>query len=630
MTRKPFRATIILFLWGLICVPVMAQSASRKPILLDTDIGTDIDDAFALALAFGSHELAVRGVTIVGDDTHKRAMMMCRFLTVTGRRHTRVAAGTKPQPSRPITDQYKYFYHPDALFNRTTKPEKLVAVEFLYGRVKQQPANVTLVALGPLTNIARLIEKHADSAAMIQRVILLESNISLDVVAARKVFASKIPLVVLTADACHDLRLDDASVKTVFSLGTPLTRQVETMYQMWDRQNPPLGETLAVALCLDERFAMIEKQSLAVDNEGKLKKIIATTNARVVTSVQSDKFRTWYVRRMASLVPPSRRPSKLIDQGGMPQRVHVTEDFENDIERFWWMSGKPETMLLPLDSRRACRGVLTHDFDDLLMVSRQMYSAVIFNPVPGPPMGKNTRLSFRYWLKGTDTIRVQIYSLTNGYHRHLVVKGLPQHKWQHATVDMTAARRPDGTGGPLSENERIDDIQFYIDPNAEIIIDDIVLFDAAVEDEKRPFPKRIMFTGLFDTGKQGKHWPGDFEIVADAGNFWRAARSVQDSKSGEPWIRLGLRGQRRLGETTHVSFRYRLTGADTLRVRLLNSETGKSQTSKVTGLKTGQWAQAMIDLEPRQLSSIDEVHFLLPKKAELLMDDLLLFEPGEE
>ena len=43
--------------------------------------------------------------------------------------------------------------------------------------------------------------------------------------------------------------------------------------------------------------------------------------------------------------------------------------------------------------------------------------------MPGPPMGKNTRLSFRYWLKGTDTLRVQIYSLTNGYHRHLVLTG---------------------------------------------------------------------------------------------------------------------------------------------------------------------------------------------------------------
>ena len=53
-------------------------------------------------------------------------------------------------------------------------------------------------------------------------------------------------------------------------------------------------------------------------------------------------------------------------------------------------------------------------------------------------MGKNPRLSFRYWLKGTDTLRMQIYSLTKGYHRYLTLTGLPQEKWQSGTVDMTA------------------------------------------------------------------------------------------------------------------------------------------------------------------------------------------------
>ncbi|MFT7641129.1 MAG: inosine-uridine nucleoside N-ribohydrolase, partial [Pirellulaceae bacterium] len=564
MRRKQIPVVATLFLWGLICVPVLAQDEPRKPILLDTDIGADIDDSFALVLAFGSHELDVRGITTVGDDTHKKAMMVCRFLTVTGRRHTRVAAGENPQPARPLTDLFKYYYHPDPIFDRTTKPEKEAAEEFLYGRVKQQPGKVTLVALGPLTNIARLIEKHADSVDLIDRIIFMESNVAMDAAAARTVVAANIPLVVVSAEVCRNLTLDDAGVNSIFSVGTALSRQVQTMYQMWDRHNPPLGESLAVALCFDERFAVFERRSLVVDQQGALQENEAANDAakkaRVVTSIKSAEFVKWYVQRMSSLVSPSRRTSKPIAQGGMPYRVHVAEDFENDIERFWWMSGKAETKLLRPESRRACRGVLTHDFDDLLMMSREMHSAVVFNPVPGPPMGKNTRLSFRYWVKGTDAIRVQIYSLTNGYHRQLVVKDLPQGKWQHATVDMTEARRPDGTGGPLGENERIDDIQFYVDPDAEVVIDDIVLFDAAIPGENRPFPKRIMFAGLFDTGSQGKEWPGDFEIVDDAGNFWKAAKSIDNKDSGAAWIRLGLRGQRTLAGETHVSFRYRLKG----------------------------------------------------------------------
>jgi hypothetical protein len=331
---------------------------------------------------------------------------------------------------------------------------------------------------------------------------------------------------------------------------------------------------------------------------------------------------------MASLVSPASRPVALVEQGGMPHRVHVAEDFDNDIERRWWMSGRPETQLLPPGSRRACRSVLTHDFDDLLMVSREMHAAVIFNPVPGPPMGKNTRLSFRYWLDGTDTLRVQLYSLSNGYHRQLVVERLQQKQWQLATVDMTQARRPDGTGGPLSEGERIDDIQFYADPDAQIIIDDIVLYEAARDGETRPFPARIIFTGWFDTGAQGREWPGEFMLVADAGNFWRAAQSVENRKTGRPWLRIGLRGLRALGEKSAISLRYRLKGAQSLEIRLVNSATGARQIAEVESPKQDVWADAKVELETKKLASVDEIHLLVPKGGELLVDDLLLFEPG--
>jgi hypothetical protein len=345
-----------------------------------------------------------------------------------------------------------------------------------------------------------------------------------------------------------------------------------------------------------------------------------------VTALEKDAFINWYVERMASLIPPERNPVKPIDQGLFPNRVHFAEDYDTDIERRWWMSGKAETKILPLGSLRACRGVLTHDFDDLQMQSRQMWMAVVFNPVPGPPMGKQPRCSFRYWLKGTDTIRVAIYSLTNGYHRQLYLKGLPQEKWQHATVDMRQLRRPDGTGGPLGENERIDDIQFYIDPNAEILIDDVILYDAAVASEKRPFPKRILFTGWFDSGKQGKEWPGDFDIVPQQGYFWHAAKSVP-GPDGQPRIRLSLKGERTLGAATQLTFRYRLTGADAMQVLLIHSAGKQSQRAELKGLKKDDWGEVTVDFNTAPGAKADELHFLLPKGAELLLDDLLVYEP---
>src|SRR5262245_12526603 len=129
--RSPFLAAVLLLALFADQQQLAAQAPPRKvPILLDTDIGTDLDDAFALALLLASPEVDLRGITTVGADTNVRALFLCRFLTMTGRRHRQVAAGANPQPSRPIREQYPYYYHPDVLFHRTRKPEKESAVEF--------------------------------------------------------------------------------------------------------------------------------------------------------------------------------------------------------------------------------------------------------------------------------------------------------------------------------------------------------------------------------------------------------------------------------------------------------------------------------------------------------------------
>jgi inosine-uridine nucleoside N-ribohydrolase len=635
----PWRSSLLLFCTLALPATLFGQAPARIPILVDTDIGSDIDDAFAIGFILGSQELEVRGVTTVAGNTQQRAMMLCRFFTMTGRRHLAVAAGADPQPARSITGQHQYYYHPDALFDRTKKPEKLTAAEFLLARIKAQPGKVTVLALGPLTNIARMLADKPDAAKDIQRIVLLEVNLKRDPAAAKAVFASGVPLIVVSEAATAGLKLSRDDVKRVFAPGTALSRQVEALYQLWDQPEPPLDDVLAAALCFKHDLTTLTGRSLDVDEKGVMSETKGKPNAQLVAALRTKSFVKWYVERVAALVAPADRPSVPIATGAMPYRVHVAEDYETDIERRWWMSGKAETANVP-QGKRACRGVLTHDFDDLLMASRQMYTAVIFNPVPGPPMGRNTRLSFRCWLKGTDTLRVQIYSLTNGYHRHLVVKGVAQEKWQHLCVDMTQARRPDGTGGPLSENERIDDIQFYADAKAELIIDDIMLFDAAEANERRPFPQRVVFTGSFDTGKQGKEWPGIFDIVSDKGWFWRAAKSVPHTESGGTWIRIDLRGQRPLGETTHLAFRYHVTGTERARIVLANRSATKEHIIELNGLKQDGWQLAVLDFAaargpdgkahpPRRGEMVEEIHFLLPRGGELLLDEVVLYEAGK-
>jgi inosine-uridine nucleoside N-ribohydrolase len=653
--------TMPLYLLALMALPTFAVAAEppreKVPIVLDTDIGGDIDDAFALALALASPEVELAGVTTVGAGAEDRAWMVCRFLTAVGRREVPVAWGRGTQPAPGIEGQIQYRRHPAVIFNRTAKPVKESAVEFLYARLKAQPGRLTIVAVGPLTNIAALLREHPESKAWIKRIVLMggsvrigyegkpspeaEWNIKLDAAAARAVFTSGIPLVVAPLDATATVNLTEPLRRRLFAACTPLTFQLQALYQLWDKPTPTLFDPVAVALAFSDRFCTMEDLHLDVDDAGFTRIGKGKANARVATAIKKDEFLDWFVERVgagpAVLPKAPANHSTLIPRGGMPNRVHCFEDFETDIEKRWWMSGKLETANVPPGSRRACRGVLTQDFDDLQGDMKTMYSAVIFNPVPGPPMGKNPRLSFRYWLKGTDTLRVQIYSLTKGYHRYLSLRNLPQEKWQSAAVDMTAARRPDGSGGPLSEDERIDDVQFYVDPRAELLIDDIVLYDAALPGEKRPFPKRILFTGWFDTGKQGKEWPGTFEIVERAGNFWKAAKSVDTSDLGAPWLGLHLRGERPAGEATQLFFRYRLSGATSLRVRLVNRTARDTHTVELKDLTTGKWSDTTADFsadsrrdKPHAGDRVDKVHFLLPKGAELLVDDVLLYEPGDD
>jgi hypothetical protein len=302
-----------------------------------------------------------------------------------------------------------------------------------------------------------------------------------------------------------------------------------------------------------------------------------------------------------------------------PNRIHAIEDFETDIEKRWWLAGKLETVNVPPGSRRACRGTISKDFDDKMGDPAARYMAVIFNPVPGPPMGKNTRLRFRYWLRGTDRLRVQIFSLTNNYHRRLELSGLVQGTWQDGNVDMTLLRRPDGSGGPLSEDERIDDIQFYVDRAAELIVDDIVLYDAALPDEQDPFPSRIVFTGWFDTGQQGKEWPGEFEIVAHEKPLkWKAARSVQGR------MRVSLRGSRPVSDRDlRVRFRYRLTGADGFSVSGLYGSTAATPVH-VAAEGIG-WTEARLAL-PTGVRELDAIQFTTASGGVLWLDDLLLYE----
>ena len=172
-----------------------------------------------------------------------------------------------------------------------------------------------------------------------------EWNIKTDVPAAKAVFASGIPLAVVPLDATASVKLDKDRRDQLFAAHTPLTFQVQNLYELWDKATPTLFDPVAVAAAFDERFLTFEDLHLEVDDNGMTVPKEGKPNARVATAIKADEFLDWYVERVRAvgkeaLPEPPKNPSKLVEPGGFPTRVHAFEDYETDIEKRWWMCGK--------------------------------------------------------------------------------------------------------------------------------------------------------------------------------------------------------------------------------------------------------------------------------------------------
>src|SRR6478609_3844398 len=139
-----FRLSFLAVAFLMATSPALA-GPKKIPVIIDTDIGSDIDDAFALAAAVGSQDsFEILAITTVGggnewdpyvgqrkDRDDHRAWLVCRFLSQIGAKNIPVAAGDDPQPKLAIDWQIQYRRHPAAIYNRTQKPEKESAVELM-------------------------------------------------------------------------------------------------------------------------------------------------------------------------------------------------------------------------------------------------------------------------------------------------------------------------------------------------------------------------------------------------------------------------------------------------------------------------------------------------------------------
>jgi inosine-uridine nucleoside N-ribohydrolase len=310
------RLTILIALVGLTFLAprtsAQASGSKSEKVIIDTDIGDDIDDAFALALALRSPELEILGVTTGFGDTATRAKLADRFLGEAGRPDIPVAAGVPTQTKNPLSQRR---YADGGHFGKTSHP---AAVDFLLDQIRSYPGQITLIAIGPLVNVGSAIDKDAATFRKLKRVVIMggcikrgygdlgytpprrpqpEWNILNDIPSAQKLFASGVPVAVMPLDSTQ-LKLDEVKRAFLFSQGTPITDALTVLYHQWGQETPTLFDPMAVAYAVNPKLCPVQAMRIRVDEKGMTLPEAGTPNAEVCLDSNPEEFFRFYLPRV--------------------------------------------------------------------------------------------------------------------------------------------------------------------------------------------------------------------------------------------------------------------------------------------------------------------------------------------
>jgi len=307
---------LLIFFFASLYIAQSAQPSVPQKIIIDTDIGDDVDDAFAVALALSSPELQILGISTTFGDTETRAKLLDRFLGEVGRQDIPVAVGIPTHTSNLLTQRR---YAEGGHFAKASRPR---AVDFILEQIRLYPDQITLVAIGPLINVGALVDKNAETFRKLRRVVLMggsiergygdigysaprgpeaEWNIKNDIPSAQKLFVSGVPLFMMPLDATQ-LKLDEVKRAVLFQAGTPLTDALTLLYHQWGQETPTLFDVMAVTYILNPGLCPVTPRHISVDDQGFTRAGSGNPNAQVCLDSDSDSFFRFYIPRVSGQV----------------------------------------------------------------------------------------------------------------------------------------------------------------------------------------------------------------------------------------------------------------------------------------------------------------------------------------
>jgi purine nucleosidase len=261
-----------------------------RSVILDTDIGTDVDDCLALALILGSPELKLLAVTTVYADVLLRARMVLKLLALAGRTDVPVAMGSQ----KPIMGQVPVYWaghEGQGLLkpgDDRLQPVSEHAVDLIVRTVAAHPGEITLLAIGPLTNVALALLREPRLAQDLAGLMVMggvvggagalhlpwvEHNFRCDPEAAAIVLASGVRLQIVPLDVTTKVCIRPADVANIRAAGgayhAAVADQVDLYPHFASRGWTHLHDPLAAAGVIQPDLMQWESVAAVIETGGR-------------------------------------------------------------------------------------------------------------------------------------------------------------------------------------------------------------------------------------------------------------------------------------------------------------------------------------------------------------------------
>ena len=300
---KPAVFRVLTSLFLLLCLAAHSSAAGRK-VIIDTDPGTD--DALAIMLALNSPELDVRALTVVpGNVTAAQGLENALRMVSLANRCDVVVAGGAQHPLFQKLITAEFWHGKNGLANVQLPPSKCKVdarwgPDLIIEMVHAAPHEITLVPIGPLTNIALAIQKDPSIVPLVKEVILMggsitggnvnaaaEANIYNDPEAAQIVFQAGWPLTMVGLDVGNKTKLSRKHLDQLGKTHGPVNDFIYQVAEFLIGLGEKLGDTgtpmydpLAVGVAIDNSIVTAPLMHVDVETRGEFSRGETVANRR--------------------------------------------------------------------------------------------------------------------------------------------------------------------------------------------------------------------------------------------------------------------------------------------------------------------------------------------------------------